>query len=393
MINASNPNEVHIPALFDRYLLVAIFGLMALGLIMVTSASMVIGEQRHQEAFYFLYRQGIFLLVGLFAMLVIVRIPIGFWQRFGLPLFLLAVLLLIAVLIPGVGRMVNGSRRWLGVGFIGLQVSEFLKLAMILYMADYLVRYEDDVRTRIQGFVKPLILLGLVAALLLLQPDFGATVVVSVTLMAMMFLAGVRLRYFIILFSGMIGAMVMMIMAAPYRMARLTSFLDPWANAFGSGYQLTQSLIAFGRGGVTGVGLGESVQKLFYLPEAYTDFLFAVLAEELGLIGVLVVIGLFALLITRIMLIGRRSQLRGKLYSAYVAYGIAIWFGIQAMVNMGVNSGILPTKGLTLPLLSYGGSSLLIDCIAIGILLRIDHETRLEILGLSQNIRKTGAKQ
>ncbi len=384
----SAAGEVKVPALFDRYLLVALFGIMALGLIMVASASMVIADRQYHEAFYFFYRQIVFLVAGLFMILIIVRVPMQYWQRVGLPLFLLALILLVLVLIPGIGREVNGSRRWIGFGPIGLQVSEFAKLAMILYMADYLVRREKEIREKFSGFIRPMIVLGIVAFLLLLQPDFGATVVIGVTVMTMLFLSGVQAKQFIILFSIVAAAFVILAISAPYRMQRLTTFLDPWANPFGSGYQLTQSLIAFGRGGLSGVGLGESVQKLFYLPEAHTDFLFAVLAEELGLIGVLIVIALFTIVIFRAMLIGRHAQLRGQAFAAYTAYGIAIWLGMQAVVNMGVNAGILPTKGLTLPLMSYGGSSLLIDCIAVGILLRIDHETRLDILGLSVNKRK-----
>jgi cell division protein FtsW len=371
-----------VPALFDRYLLVAIFALMTLGLIMVTSSSMVVAYQKYHQSFYFLYRQSIFLIAGMGAILIIIRIPVRVWQRFALPLLFFTLLLLVLVLVPGIGRVVNGSRRWIGFSFIGFQVSEFAKLAIILYMASYLVRYEHEVRTQISGFIKPLGLMGVIGLLLLLQPDFGASVVICATMMSMLFLGGAQLRQFSILFVILFIAVILLAISAPYRMLRLTSFMNPWAHAFDSGYQLTQSLIAFGRGGFFGVGLGESVQKLFYLPEAHTDFLFAVLAEELGFLGVLLVILLFALLIIRIMLVGRRNQLRGNLFAAYVAYGMATWFGIQAIVNMGVNAGMFPTKGLTLPFLSYGGSSLLIDCLAVGILLRIDHEARLAMLGL-----------
>jgi cell division protein FtsW len=371
-----------VPALFDRYLLVAIFALMTVGLIMVTSSSMVVAYQKYHQSFYFLYRQSIFLIAGMGAILIIIRIPVRVWQRFALPLLFFTLLLLVLVLVPGIGRVVNGSRRWIGFSFIGFQVSEFAKLAIILYMASYLVRYEHEVRTQISGFIKPLGLMGVIGLLLLLQPDFGASVVICATMMSMLFLGGAQLRQFSILFVILFIAVILLAISAPYRMLRLTSFMNPWAHAFDSGYQLTQSLIAFGRGGFFGVGLGESVQKLFYLPEAHTDFLFAVLAEELGFLGVLLVILLFALLIIRIMLVGRRNQLRGNLFAAYVAYGMATWFGIQAIVNMGVNAGMFPTKGLTLPFLSYGGSSLLIDCLAVGILLRIDHEARLAMLGL-----------
>lgn len=377
-----------IPALFDRYLLLAVFSLIAIGLIMVTSASMMVAERNYHESFYFLYRQGFFLLIGLVAILILVKIRMSYWRQLAFPLFILAIFLLILVLIPGIGRMVNGSRRWLGIGFMGLQVSEFAKLSMILYIASYLTKYAESVRTHLSGFIKPIALLAIVSLLLLLQPDFGATVVIGTTVLCMLFLGGVQLRNFLVLLVGIGAAFILLAISEPYRLKRLTSFLDPWSHAFSSGYQLTQALIAFGRGGFWGVGLGESVQKLFYLPEAHTDFLFAVLAEELGFLGVATVIGLFGLMLVRILLIGRKSQVRGQFFSAYVAYGIATWLGIQAVVNMGVNAGIFPTKGLTLPFISYGGSSLLIDCVAIGLLLRIDHETRLSILGLSENIRK-----
>jgi cell division protein FtsW len=297
------------------------------------------------------------------------------------PLLILAFILLILVLIPGIGRSVNGSRRWLGFGPLSLQVSEYVKMATVLFLAGFLVRRQEEIRTKFSGFIKPMGLYCLIAVLLLLEPDFGATTVIGFTVIAMMFLAGMKTWQFIVLILLVGIAFALLAISAPYRMQRLTTFLDPWATAFGSGYQLTQSLIAFGRGGLFGVGLGNSVQKLFYLPEAHTDFLFAVLAEELGLFAVLAVIGLYALFIWRILRIGRFSQLKGKLFPAYVCYGFGVWLALQVFVNIGVNSGLLPTKGLTLPLISYGGSSLLIDCIAIGILLRIDYENRLEGLG------------
>lgn len=380
--------KVTTPALFDRYLLVSVFFILALGLVMVASASMAISEKQFGEPFHYLFRQLFFLAISGVAVAIIIRIPVDRWEQLGPPIFIFAVVLLILVLVPGIGRVVNGSRRWIGVGPFGLQVSEFAKFAMILFMAGYLVRRQDEVRTKISGFIKPMVLLGIVAILLLLQPDFGATSVIVVTVMGMMFLAGVKLRQFIALLVIVALLMAVLAISAPYRMQRLTTFVNPWAHPFSSGYQLTQSLIAFGRGSWFGVGLGNSVQKLFYLPEAHTDFLFAVLAEELGLLGVIVVIGLYFLLIWRAMAIGRKTQLRGRAFSAYVAYGIGMWLSLQAVINMGVNSGMLPTKGLTLPLMSYGGSSLLIDCMAIGLLFRIDYEARLALLGFSSLIKK-----
>lgn len=385
MNQTEKPNS---PVLYDRYLIIAVFGILAMGLIMVASASMAVSEKQVGEPFYFILRQLLFLGISVVAISIILKIPVNRWQEWGIPIFLLAFVLLILVLVPGIGRVVNGSRRWIGIGPIGLQVSEFAKFAMILFMAGYLVRRQEEVRTRLSGFIKPMLLLGVIAILLLLQPDFGATMVVLVTVMGMMFLAGVRLRQFLSLLLLVAIAMAVLAISAPYRMQRLTTFVNPWAHPFSSGYQLTQSLIAFGRGSWFGVGLGNSVQKLFYLPEAHTDFLFAVLAEELGLLGVFIIILLYGMLIWRAMVIGRKTQLRGRAFAAYVAYGIGMWLSLQAVINMGVDSGLLPTKGLTLPLMSYGGSSLLIDCCAIGLLFRIDYEARLALLGFSSLIEK-----
>jgi len=385
---AGHTGDVKPPVLFDRYLLVAVFGILILGLIMVASASMAISEQQYNNPFHYLIRQLLFLVLSGIGVTIVLRIPIERWEQLSMPIFFIALILLVLVLVPGIGRVVNGSRRWIGFGPFGLQVSEFAKFAIILFMSGYLVRRQEEVRTKLSGFIKPMLVLGFVSILLLLQPDFGATTVVVVTVMGMMFLGGVKLRQFLSLLLIVILAMAFLAISAPYRMQRLTTFLNPWAHAFSSGYQLTQSLIAFGRGSLFGVGLGNSVQKLFYLPEAHTDFLFAVLAEELGFVGVIVVVALYGLLIWRAMVIGRKTQLRGKAFAAYVAYGIGMWLSLQAVINMGVNSGMLPTKGLTLPLMSYGGSSLLIDCMAIGLLFRIDYEARLTLLGFSNLIKK-----
>jgi cell division protein FtsW len=368
--------------IYDRFLLVLVVCLLAIGILMVASASMVISERQFHQPFYYLTRQLMYLGMGFVLVLIIVRIPTDFWRRISVPCMLLALILLVAVLIPHIGRSVNGSRRWISFGPLSLQVSEFVKMAIILYVAGFLVRRQEEVQQQLSGFAKPMILFAVVGLLLLLEPDFGATAVIGCTILTMLFLAGARLWLFLVFVVIILSVFVLLIFAAPYRLQRLTTFVNPWATPFGSGYQLTQSLIAFGRGGWFGVGLGNSVQKLFYLPEAHTDFLFAVLAEELGLIAVLVVLVIYGLLIWRILRIGRAAQLRGRLFSAYTAYGFAIWLGMQVFVNIGVNSGMLPTKGLTLPLISYGGSSLLIDCVAIGILLRIDYENRKGLWGL-----------
>jgi cell division protein FtsW len=368
--------ESVVPKRFDHALLGAATAILIFGLIMVASASMAISERQFGTPFHFFIRQLIYVALGIVVAFFSFRQGMLWWIKMGPYLLLLGLLLLFAVLIPHIGHVVNGSRRWIRLGFLNLQVSEFMKLAMVIFMGGFLVRRFTEVQTAFSGFLKPMVILGLTAVLLLAEPDFGATVVIAVTVMTMLFLAGVRLKPFFFLLVLVVIAFALLAVSAPYRMARLTTFLDPWANQYSSGYQLTQSLIAFGRGGFSGVGLGASIQKLFYLPEAHTDFLFAVLAEELGLIGILVLIGLYSLLVYRAFLIGRRAQGQGMHAEGYIAYGFGVWLAMQAVVNMGVTAGLLPTKGLTLPLMSYGGSSMIIDCIMIGLLLRIDVETR-----------------
>jgi cell division protein FtsW len=368
--------------LYDRYLLLATIALLAFGLLMVASTSIAVSQHIYHQPFHYLIRQLCYLLLGIVLAIVIFRIPLMQWQKFSMGLLLLSLILLILVLVPKIGREVNGSMRWLGFGPFGLQVSEFAKLAVIIYLADYLMRHDVEVRTRLSGFLKPLFLLGLVAALLLREPDFGATAVILATCMGMLFLAGVRLWPFAVLFCGVAASLTTLAITSPYRLLRLTTFLNPWATQYDTGYQLTQSLIAFGRGSWTGVGLGESVQKLFYLPEAHTDFLFAVLTEELGLIGGLVVIALFAIVVIRALQIGRKAYLEKRLFAAYLAYGFGLELAMQVLINIGVNAGVLPTKGLTLPFMSYGGSSLLIMCGMVAILLRIDYESRLAMFGM-----------
>lgn len=348
--------------------------ILGVGLLMVTSASMVISEQQFGTPFHFLMRQLIHVSIGVVISFFVLRIDLNQWQRSGFIWLGLSIALLVLVLVPGIGRHVNGSVRWIYLGPISLQVSELAKFSVILYLAGYLVRRAEEVQTSVTGFIKPMIVLGLMAFFLLLEPDFGATAVIMATALAMMFLAGVRLWQYAVMFSGVAMALAVLAITSPYRVARLTTFMHPWANQFDSGYQLTQSLIAFGRGGVFGVGLGDSIQKLFYLPEAHTDFLFAVLAEELGLIGELSIIALFCILIGRVMWLGRKAYEVGQPFAAYFSYGLGLWLAFQAMVNIGVNAGLLPTKGLTLPLMSYGGSSIIINCMVIAILLRISSD-------------------
>lgn len=374
--------ETALPALYDKWFVFAVLCIVTLGLLMMASASIVVSDKQLHQPFYFLFKQLIFLTVGILLGSLIVQMEIENWEKIGGYLLLSVMLMLALVIIPGVGHRVNGSARWLGIGPLNFQVSELAKFTIVIYMAGYLFRRNKEIQTRLSGFLKPMVILATQAVLLLREPDFGATVVVTTTTLGMMFLAGMRLRHFVTLFLLILVSLVLIAISAPYRIARLTSFLNPWEQPFDSGYQLTQSLIAFGRGGWFGVGLGNSIQKMFYLPEAHTDFLFAVIAEELGLIGMVVVIGLFLLLVLRIFIIGREAQRLDNHFSGFLAYGFGLWIAIQFIVSMGVNSGLLPTKGLTLPLMSYGGSSELVNCMVIAVLLRIDHENRLCALGL-----------
>ncbi len=350
--------------------------LLFIGLVFVASSSLNLADRQYQQPFFFLMRQGIFTCVAVGLGLLMWRVPMSVWERLGVPLLLVAFVMLVVVLIPGVGREVNGSVRWLSLGPVNLQVSELVKLFFIIFMAGYLVRRDEEVKQSVRGFAKPMLLLAIVGGLLLQQPDLGATAVLLVTVAGMLFLAGARLWQFTVLL-GTSGLMfTCLVLAAPYRMARVTSFMDPWSHAYDSGFQLTQSLIAFGRGDWLGVGLGGSVQKLSYLPEAHTDFIFAVIAEEGGLFATLTVILLFTLLVWRAFAIARMAQMAGLRFTANLSYGLGLVLGIQAFVNIGVNMGLLPTKGLTLPLMSYGGSSLLVSCAAIALLLRAAFEAR-----------------
>lgn len=360
----------------DLGLMATVILLLCIGLVMVASSSVSIAEQQYAEPFYFLWRQCFYILVGLAGAALVLRIPLRIWEEAGPALILISLVLLVIVFIPGIGRTVNGSTRWLAMGSFSLQPSEFVKLFTLVYLAGYLVRHHEAVQTSTGGFIRPLLLMVILVTLLLLEPDYGAAAVLLATAMGVMWLAGVRIPQFILLIIAATAVLAVLAYVSPYRMERLTTFLNPWADPFDSGFQLTQALIAFGRGDWFGVGLGSSVQKLFYLPEAHTDFLFAVLAEELGLLGVLAVIGLFAVLVFRSLAIARRAELRDRPFAAYLSYGVALWIGLQMVVNLGVNMGILPTKGLTLPFMSYGGSSLLVMMIAVALLIRTDYETR-----------------
>lgn len=362
--------------LLDRPLLSITAILMALGTLMICSASIEVADANYGSPFYHLQRQLIYLAIAIPVGLSMTFVPLAVWQRAGWLFMVGAFVLLSLVLIPGIGREVNGSMRWISLGLFNLQASELAKLFILIYLADYLARRLQEVRSQWSGFIKPLCILALVIALLLLEPDFGAVVVLLTAALAMMFLGGVKLGQFIVLIVVSLGAIGLMAISQPYRMQRLTTFADPWAaeNVYGSGYQLTQALIAFGRGEWFGVGLGNSIQKLFYLPEAHTDFVFAILAEEMGLVGVALVVALFVALAVRILLIGRKAERQQHFFAAYLSYGVGVMLAVQALINFGVNTGLLPTKGLTLPFLSYGGSSLICCAIAIGLVLRVHFE-------------------
>ena len=335
---------------------------------------MVISDRLYGYPFHYFFRQLVYIIMGVVLAIFAWRIPLIYWRNYSGYLLVLGMILLVLVLIPGIGRSVNGSRRWINLVVLTLQVSELMKLFMVLYLARYIERFQQQIQTEWKGFIKPLVLLLLTAALLLLEPDFGTAAVIIMTGLLMLYLSGARLLPFVILFVLVVLGLAAVAVMSPYRLARLTTFLNPWHSPFGAGYQLTQSLIAFGRGGVFGVGLGNSIQKLFYLPEAHTDFVFAVIAEELGLIGEILLIALFVILIVRIFRLGTRAYRLGSLFEAFLAYGCGAWLGLQAFINMGVNAGILPTKGITLPFISYGGSSMLVNCVVIGILLRLSIE-------------------
>lgn len=373
--------------LYDKWLIAATLGLIFLGLMMVASSSVMMSTKNYQEPFHFLIRQATYLFIGCLAALMVMRVDSSFWEKISVPLLLLCFILLVLVLIPGIGHRVNGSRRWLSIGPIGIQISEIAKVAVIFYLSGYMVRQHEKIRKSILGFFIPMGVLGIASVLLLLEPDFGSTVVMMSTAMVLLFLMGVKLRYYLGLIILVALGLAFLAISSPYRMARLTGFLNPWADQFNSGYQLTQSLIAFGRGGISGVGLGESIQKLFYLPEAHTDFLFAVLAEELGLLGIFLVLALYSIVVVRGLKIGLNAYSQERLFAAFTAYGVTFWIGFQAAINMGVNSGLLPTKGLTLPLLSYGGASIVVNCMLVALLLRIDHENRWKVFGLSPQIK------
>lgn len=364
----------------DFPLLAGCLGLLGLGLVMIASASSEVAAAQTGSPLYHMIRHLIYLVIGLGAAGVVLMVPMNIWQRYGWIMLLAAFALLVLVLVPGIGREVNGARRWIGFGAFNVQPSEIAKVFVVVYLAGYLVRRQEEVRESWAGFFKPFVVLLPMAGLLLLEPDFGATVVMMGSAMAMLFLGGVGMLRFGLMVALAVGAVFVLVQTQEYRLQRLITFTDPWADQYGSGYQLTQALIAFGRGEWFGVGLGNSIQKQFYLPEAHTDFVFSVLAEELGFVGALATLALFVFVSVRALYVGLWAERAKQFFSSYVAYGLAfLWIG-QFLINIGVNTGLLPTKGLTLPFLSYGGSSLVICCVSLALLLRIEWERR-NILG------------
>jgi cell division protein FtsW len=372
----------------DAVALALVAAIVLLGLIMVTSASISIASRNGGDAFAYLERQLILCLVGFALAAIVFCVRTELLEKLAWPLLIAAVILLFLVLLPGLGHTVNGSRRWIRLLGFNFQASELARVLTLIFVASYAVRRESELRSTAMGLIKPVGLLMFMALLLLAEPDFGAATVLFVTGFGILFIAGARLRYVLLTAAAGAGAMTMLVMMVPYRMARVTSFLDPWADPFNSGFQLTQSLIAIGRGEWFGVGLGESVQKLFYLPEAHTDFLFAVLAEELGLVGVAVTLALFIALVWRSFWIAQLASRAGLSFQSYLALGFGLWLGAQALINIGVNMGVLPTKGLTLPLMSYGRSSMIVTLAWVGLLLRVYHEAMQQTRGMAQSVNK-----
>ncbi len=380
MLNTAAQARNHaITPAYDQWLLWVTMILLGIGLVMVYSASIAIAEANEllgNQSRYYLYRQAAFIFVSLVAGYVTFQIPMEWWQKMAPHLFILAIFLLVLVLIPGVGRNINGSQRWLSLFVVNLQPSEFMKLFAAMYVADYAVRKSGQMDSVVKGFLPMVAAMVLVGFLLLREPDFGAFAVIAAISISILWLGGLNWKIFGALVLMLPVAIYFLIVSSPYRWERVVGTLNPWADPFGKGYQLSHALIAFGRGEWFGVGLGASVEKLLYLPEAHTDFLIAVIAEELGFVGVLTVLMLFSWLVVRTFKIGKEAVANERYFSALLAQGLGVWIGVQAFVNIGVNMGVLPTKGLTLPLLSFGGSGILANCIAMAVLLRIDYENR-----------------
>ena len=381
------PARIKTELQIDPVLLAIVLALLMGGFVILASASISISDNATGNPFFYVQRQLLAAAIGAAAGFVCLFIPMLVWRSLGPLVLFVGLALLVVVLVPGIGYEVNGSTRWVRFGIINLQVSEPARLCFLMYLAGYLVRRNKELREGFMGFLRPMLVLSIACVLLLAEPDFGAAVVLLATAMVMMFVAGARIRDFLIFLLVAVGALVVLAVLSPYRMKRITGFLDPWADPFNSGFQLTQSLIAIGRGEWFGVGLGDSVQKLFYLPEAHTDFVFAVYAEEFGLVGSLLLIALFLALLWRVFKLAMRAADAERFFEAYIAIGLGTWLGVQAFINIGVNMGLLPTKGLTLPLISYGRSSLIITMICISLLLRIHHELAVDAKPLNRKRR------
>ncbi|SFR73363.1 cell division-specific peptidoglycan biosynthesis regulator FtsW [Marinobacter daqiaonensis] len=361
------------------WLVVSAGALLMMGVVMIASASMDTAAENLGNSYHYVLRQLIYAGIGCSLAVAAANVPVSWWYRSGWLLLGVGMASLLLVLTP-LGKTVNGSTRWIPLGLFNIQVSEVAKLCLIAYLAGYVVRRREELVNSWWGFIKPVLVLGLASALLVIQPDFGATVVLMTAALGMIFLSGVRLSRFMPLIALSVALGAVLIVTEPYRLKRVVSYLDPWQDQFNTGYQLTQSLIAFGRGEWSGVGLGNSIQKLFYLPEAHTDFIFAITAEEFGLVGSMAVLGLFTVLVLAGFVIARKAEKQGMGFAACFAYGLTLLMGLQAMINMAVNTGLLPTKGLTLPLMSYGGSSLMVTCIGIGVLVRVEMERQQQCL-------------
>lgn len=375
----------------DSWLILSVAALMGWGLVMVASASVAIGQQIAGSSLYFFERQALFMVLGIGCAAIALSTPPKWLERSAPILFFVSLLLLLIVLVPGVGLRINDSRRWLNCIVFRLQVSEPARLAMLIYLAGYIVRRQVSLQRRFTGLVAAFVPLGVASALILAEPDFGATAMLLGVAFLMLFLGGARMRDVVVLAIVLSASLAALAVAAPYRLQRLMTFVDPWSHADGSGFQLVQSLIAVGRGRWFGVGLGDSVQKLLYLPEMHTDFIFAILSEELGLVGVTMLMLLYAILVWRGFSIGSRAEQLERRFEAYLCYGLSAWIGLEGLVNMAVNMGLLPTKGLTLPFISYGGSSLITDCVAMGLVLRTDLENRAALARHPSVMRRNGA--
>ena len=360
-----------IASFMDMHMFFALMILCGIGITMMTSTTVEIGYKGHEDAFFYVKKQMVFLLLGILCIFALTKIRLAYWEQLGPLLLVVTIALLVMVLIPGIGKSVNGSSRWIAFGPIGIQVSEFTKVAMIVYLSGYIVRHGSSVHKNFTAFINPMVLVGIIAVLLMMEPDFGSTVVLTALVFIMLYLGGVRLAPFILSTACSIAVMYFLARSDEERWSRVTTFWRPFDDPLGDGFQLTQALIAIGNGGLLGEGLGESIQKLFYLPEAHNDFIFAVLAEELGLVGIAILLCAYFAFVWRCFWLATYAQKQNMTFAQHIAYGCGIWFTLQATISVGVNMGLLPTKGLSLPFLSVGGSNLLASCIAVGLLMRV----------------------